>query len=101
MKKIIAAAFAVTLALAAFAPHAVAADGKQGANAVLVPASDVKRKDLPGFKGADGGPRGESRQGAASFHAQVRGRVHGTFAPSFVRPLRDGRCGYAGAYGRW
>jgi quercetin dioxygenase-like cupin family protein len=52
MKKTIAAAFAITLALAAFAPHAAAADGKQGANAVLVPASDVKWKDLPGFKGA-------------------------------------------------
>jgi quercetin dioxygenase-like cupin family protein len=52
MKKIIAAAFAVTLALAAFAPHAVAVDGKQGAAAVLVPTNDVKWKDLPGFKGA-------------------------------------------------
>jgi quercetin dioxygenase-like cupin family protein len=61
MKKIIAAAFAMTLALAAFAPHAAASDRKQGGNAVLVPASEVKWSDLPGFPGAqmavlDGNP---------------------------------------------
>lgn len=51
MKKIIAAAFAMTLALAAFAPHAAEKDGKKGGNAVLVPASDLKWSDVPGFPG--------------------------------------------------
>lgn len=51
MKKIIAAAFTMTLALAAFAPHAAEKSGKQAGNAVLVPASDVKWSDVPGFPG--------------------------------------------------
>ena len=51
MKKIIAAAFAMTLALAAFAPHAAEKDGKKGGNAVLVPANDLKWSDVPGFPG--------------------------------------------------
>lgn len=51
MKKIIAAAFAMTLALAAFAPHAAEKDGKKGGNAVLTPANDMKWSDVPGFPG--------------------------------------------------
>ena len=51
MKKIIAAAFAMTLALAVFAPHAAGKDGKKDGNAVLVPAGDVKWSDVPGFPG--------------------------------------------------
>jgi quercetin dioxygenase-like cupin family protein len=46
MKKIIVAAFAMTMALAAFV-----ADAKQGGIAVLVPASEVKWADVPGFAG--------------------------------------------------
>ena len=49
MKKIIAAAFAMTLALSAVEPHAAAADGKKGGSAVLVSASEVKWSDLPGY----------------------------------------------------
>lgn len=51
MKKLIAAAFAMTLALAAFAPHAADKGGKKGGNAVLQPASDFKWNDVPDFPG--------------------------------------------------
>ena len=51
MKKIIAGAFAMTLVLATFAPHAAAADSKKGSNAVLLPASDLKWSDVPKFPG--------------------------------------------------
>ena len=44
-------ATAIVLSLALSAAHATAADGKQGGNAVLIPASDVKWNDVAGFPG--------------------------------------------------
>ena len=48
-----AALFVMTLALAvtAFAPPAAAKEAKKGGNAVLIPASDLKWTDVPGFPG--------------------------------------------------
>lgn len=52
MKKLIAATFAMTLALVAFAPHAAEKSGKKGGgSAVLVPAADLKWNDVPDFPG--------------------------------------------------
>ena len=80
MKNIIAAAFAMTLAFAAFAPHAAAADGKKGGNAVLIPASDVKWNDVPDFPGLkmavlDGSPA------KGSHHSMIK------FVGGFAAPL--------------
>jgi quercetin dioxygenase-like cupin family protein len=51
MYKSIATAFAITLAVTAFAPHAVAKDAMKGGSAVLIPASDIKWSDVPEFPG--------------------------------------------------
>ena len=51
MDKRIAAVFAMTLAVTAFAPHATAKDTKAGGTAVLIPASDLKWGDVAGFQG--------------------------------------------------
>ncbi len=51
MKKRIAAAFAMTLAATLFAPLATAKDAPKGGSAVLIPASDLKWGDVPGFPG--------------------------------------------------
>ena len=51
MYKSIATAFAMTLAVTAFAPHAIAKDTKMGGTAVLIPASDLKWADVAGFPG--------------------------------------------------
>ena len=46
-----AAAFAMTLAVAAVAPNAIAKDMKKGGDAALMPASSLKWSDVPGFPG--------------------------------------------------
>jgi quercetin dioxygenase-like cupin family protein len=53
MHKRNATIFAMMLALAAsaFAPFAVAKDVKKGGSAVMIPASDLKWNDVPGFAG--------------------------------------------------
>ena len=51
MYKSIAAAFVMTLATAAFAPHSIAKDTKSGGSAALMPASSLKWSDVPGFPG--------------------------------------------------
>ena len=51
MYKSIAAAFAMTLAATAFAPHGIAKDTKTGGSAALMPASSLKWSDVPGFPG--------------------------------------------------
>ena len=50
MYKNIAAIFAMTLSVTAFAPHATA-KGTKGGTAVLIPASDLKWGDVAGFPG--------------------------------------------------
>ena len=80
MNKSIAAAFSMTLALAAFAPHTFAADAKKGGNEVLVPASDLKWSDVPGFPGLqmavlDGNPA------KGPHHSMIR------FTGGFAAPL--------------
>ncbi len=80
MKKIIAAAFAMTLALAAFAPHAAEKDGKKGRNAVLVPASDIKWNDVSGFPGVQlAALQGDPAKGP--HHSMLK------FAGGFAAPL--------------
>lgn len=51
MKGKIAAVFAMTLSVAAFAPAAMAKDTKMGGSAVLKPAGDIKWSDVAGFPG--------------------------------------------------
>ena len=80
MKKIIAGAFAMTLVLATFAPHATAADSKKGGNAMLVPAGDLKWNDVPNFPGVkmavlDGDPA------KGAHHSMIK------FAGGFASPL--------------
>lgn len=80
MKKFIAAAFATTLALTAFAAHAAEKDGKKDGNAVLVPASDIKWTDVPGSPGVKLAVlQGDPAKGP--HHAMVK------YAGGFAAPL--------------
>ena len=79
MKKIILGAFALTLVLTTFVPHAAAADSKKG-GAALVPASDIKWSDVPNFPGVkmavlDGDPA------KGAHHSMLK------FAGGFAAPL--------------
>ena len=87
MKKAIAGAFAMTLALAAFAPHA--ADIKKSGNTMLVPASDVKWSDVPNFPGVkmavlDGDPA------KGAHHSMLK------FAGGFAAPLHHHSSDHSG-----
>jgi quercetin dioxygenase-like cupin family protein len=80
MKKTIAAAIAMTLALTAFAAHAAEKAGKKGGNAALIPASDVKWSDVPGFPGVKlGVTQGDPAKGP--HHSMIK------FGGGFAAPL--------------
>ena len=80
MYKSIATAFAVTLAVTAFAPHAIAKDTKKGGTAVLIPASDLKWGDVAGFPGVKMAvTQGDPAKGANHFMIK--------FTPGFAAPL--------------
>ena len=81
MKKSIAAAIAMTLSLSAFAPHTFAADAKKGGNAILLPASDMKWSDVPGFPGLqlavlDGNPAKGTHHSMIKFEGGFAAPLH-------------------------
>jgi quercetin dioxygenase-like cupin family protein len=89
MKKSIAATFAMTLALAAFAPQSFAADAKKGGSAVLVPASDLKWSDVPGFKGlqlavVEGNPAKGTHRSMIKFEGGFAAPLHHHTSNHFV-----------------
>ena len=80
MKTHILAVSALALAFAAFAPPALAKDGKKAGTAVLLPAADLKWTDVPDFPGVqmavlDGDPA----KGAGHFLIKLK--------DGFVTPL--------------
>jgi quercetin dioxygenase-like cupin family protein len=76
----ISAVCAIALAATALAPYAVAADGPKGGTAVLIPASEFKWADVPGFPGLKmAAIQGDPAKGA--HHAMIK------LPAGFVAPL--------------
>ncbi len=91
MYKNIAAVFAMTLSVTAFAPHAIAKDTKdaKGGTAVLIPASDLKWADVAGFPGVKMAVvEGDPAKGPAHFLIK--------FAGGFAAPLHHHSAGHHG-----
>ena len=100
-----ATVLAITLALAAsaFTPPAAAKDAQKGGNAVLIPASDLKWTDVPGFPGVkmavmDGnpakGPHHSMLKFAAGFAADLHHHSsdhHGTVVSGTLVLTVDGK----------
>jgi quercetin dioxygenase-like cupin family protein len=80
MSKSIAAVFAITLAVSAFVPHATAQDTMKGGNAVLIPTSDLKWSDVPGFPGVQMAVL-EGNPAKGPHHSMLK------FAGGFAAPL--------------
>ena len=73
MYKNIATIFAMTLSVAAFAPHAAAKDTK-GGSAILIPAGDLKWTDVAGFPGVKMAVvEGDPAKGPARFMIKFTG----------------------------
>ncbi|WP_257305181.1 cupin domain-containing protein [Geothrix campi] len=80
MKTRILAVSTLALAFAAFAPPALAKDGKKAGTAVLLPAGDIKWTDVPDFQGVQMAIlEGDPTKGAGHFLIKLK--------DGFVAPL--------------